>query len=265
MWNNPRQLNFTASALAALALLALLAALGYWTMQRPMFTLRALRVEGDIAHLSVPVVRKHVVGQLHGNYFTADLECVRAAFETIPWVKHASVRRVWPNVLAVTVQEYVPLAVWGEQQFVSVDGDVFTANQAEASDDLPDFSGPPGSAPRVVARYYDFTKWFAALGATPRRVVLSARYAWSVELSNDMHIELGRERNATTLEERSQRLVRAWPTLTHRWGKEIKYADLRYPNGFALRVASFPQHNSAQTSAQTLKASNEATVGHRTP
>lgn len=266
MWNNARQLNFTASALAALALLALLAAAGYWAMQRPMFALRALQVDGDVAHISVPVVRSHVVGQLHGNFFTVDLDRARAAFETIPWVRRASVRRVWPNALAVTVQEYVPLGVWGEQQFVSVDGDVFTANQAEASEDLPDFSGPLGSAPQVVARYHDFMKWFAALGATPQSVTLSARYAWSVELSNGMHIELGRERTAKTLEERSQRLIRAWPALTRRWGKEIEYADLRYPNGFALRTASLSQqNNSVQTNAQALKAPNEATVGHHTP
>jgi len=31
--------------------------------------------------------------------------------------------------------------------------------------------------------------------------------------------------------------VRAWPDVTKRWGGHIEYADLRYPNGFAVRAA----------------------------
>lgn len=67
---------------------------------------------------------------------------------------------------------------------------------------------------------------------------LSSRYAWTVKLANGMEIEFGRERNGDTLPDRAQRLVAAWPAVTQRWGKDIEYADLRYPNGFAIRAAN---------------------------
>ena len=68
-------------------------------------------------------------------------------------------------------------------------------------------------------------------------MTLSARYAWTVKLSNGMQVELGKERNSESLHDRSQRLVAAWPAVTERWGNDIEYADLRYPNGFAIRAA----------------------------
>jgi Cell division septal protein len=55
----------------------------------------------------------------------------------MPWVRHASVRRVWPNALAVTLEEYKPLGTWGSDQLVSVDGDLFTANQGELEESCP--------------------------------------------------------------------------------------------------------------------------------
>jgi cell division protein FtsQ len=36
---------------------------------------------------------------------------------------------------------------------------------------------------------------------------------------------------------RSRRFVAAWSSVTGRWGNDIEYADLRYPNGFAIRAA----------------------------
>lgn len=237
MWNNVRQLNLAANALHALLALALLAAGGYWLVQRPNFALREIRIEGDTDHISALTVRTSVVGRLKGNFFTVDLDAARQAFEQLPWVRHASVRRVWPNALAVTLDEYKPLGTWGSDQLVSVDGELFTVNQGELDEDLPAFDGPDGSAKEVVARYHDLAKWFAPLGLTPDEVTLSPRYAWTVKLSNGMEVELGRERNADTLAERTHRLIVAWTAVTQRWGKDIEYADLRYPNGFAIRAA----------------------------
>ncbi len=235
MSNNVRQMNLAASALHAVFVLALLGAAGLYAIQRPEFRLREIQIDGDTQHINTPTVRASVVGHLKGNFFTVDLDTARGASEQMPWVHHASVRRVWPNALAVTLEEYKPLGTWGNDQLVSVDGDLFTTNQGELDDDLPAFDGPDGTAKEVVARYQDFEKWFAPLDAKPEEVTLSSRFAWTVKLSNGMQIELGRERNL--LLDRSKRFVASWPAVTGRWGKQIEYADLRYPNGFAIRAA----------------------------
>ncbi|NIE83266.1 MULTISPECIES: cell division protein FtsQ/DivIB [unclassified Burkholderia] len=238
MWNNVRQLNLAASALYALLLLGCTAAGCYWLIQRPAFALRTILIDGDTEHINAPTVRAGVVGRLKGNFFTVDLDTARVAFEQMPWVRHASVRRVWPNALAVTLEEYKPLGTWGSDQLVSTDGELFTANQGELDEELPAFDGPDGSAREVVQRYRDFAKWLAPLDSAPEEVSLSSRYAWTVKLANGMEIEFGRERNGDTLPDRAQRLVAAWPAVTQRWGKDIEYADLRYPNGFAIRAAN---------------------------
>ncbi len=248
MWNSIRQLTLVSNTLCVLLLGILTVAGCYWIAHYPGFALRRVQINGDIQHISVPAVRTNVAQKLTGNFFTVDLDVVRAAFEQMPWVRYASVRRVWPNTLAVTLKEYQPLGTWGGAQLVSDDGKLFRVARTEMAQTLPAFDGPEGSAGEVVRRYGEFTKWFAQLGAVPQAVALSPRYAWTVKLSNGVQIELGKERHSGALFDRSKRLVAAWSVITQQWGSEIEYVDLRYPNGFAIRTASMRLPSDADAS-----------------
>ena len=246
MWHDVRALNATASWITALVALACIASGAWWLSQRPMFTLRAVRVESmygmDLQHVNELTVRNGVLGKIKGNFFTSDLEQVRTTFEAVPWVRRASVRREWPNQLIVGVEEHEALGTWGEDgRLLSVKGDVFTANLAEADDDhpLPAFDGPPGSEKEVLARFAELRGWFAQVSLVPESISLSNRYAWTVRLDNGMSVELGREQDRNTLKGRVQRLVGIYPQLVARLQEgRIDTIDMRYPNGLALSSAA---------------------------
>ena len=243
MWHDVRMLNTTTNALLGVLVLSLLASGIWWVAQRPMFTLKTIRVEGvgemALRHVNASTVRTTAVPRIKGNFFTANLDTVRTAFEAVPWVRKASVRREWPNKLIVTVEEHEPLGTWGEDgRLLSVKGDVFTANLAEAEEEheLAEFGGPEGSEKEVVARYRQLQDWYKPVSLSPEGVWLSGRYAWSVRLNNGMTVELGREASSTTLKDRVDRLVKIYPQLVTRLQDRIESVDMRYPNGLALKA-----------------------------
>ena len=243
MWQDAKALNATASALFAAALLACIAAGVWWVAQRPMFDLRTIRIESmdqdGLRHVNQLTLRNSALWRLKGNFFTANLDAVRQVFEAVPWVRRATVRREWPDQLIVTLEEHEALGTWGEDgRLLSVKGDVFTANVAEAEDDheLPAFSGPDGSEKDVLATYVNLVKWFAPLKMAPESLSLSSRYAWTVKLDNGMSVALGREQNHTILKARVDRLVGIYPQLASRL-ENIDTIDMRYQNGLALSSA----------------------------
>lgn len=244
MWHDIKMLNAAADALIGLLVLALLAASFWWLAQRPMFTLKVIRIEGTadvpLRYVNRSTVKGTALSRIRGNFFTVNLDVVRTAFEAVPWVRKATVRREWPNKLIVTVEEHVPLGTWGEDgRLVSVKGDVFTANLAEAEEDgeLPELAGPFGSEKEVVARFRDLHEWFAPVKLAPVSLSLSGRYAWTVALSNGMTVELGREQSRETLKARVDRLAGIYPQLVARLQDRIENIDMRYPNGLALRAS----------------------------
>jgi len=236
-------MNGITNALMALLVLVLLVAGLWWIVQRPMFSLKTIRIEGEagmqLRHVSPSTVRGTALPRIKGNFFTANLDAVRVAFESVPWVRRASVRREWPNKLIVSLEEHVPLGTWGEDgRLVSIKGDVFTANLAEAEEDgeLAEFFGPNGSEKEVVVRFNDLRGWFASANLAPEALQLSGRYAWTVKLNNGMTVELGREQTRETLKNRVDRLISVYPQLVARLQDRIESVDMRYPNGMALKV-----------------------------
>jgi cell division protein FtsQ len=244
MWHDIKLLNAAANALLGLCALALLASGLWWLAQRPMFTLKVIRVESatdtPLRHINSSTIRSTALPRIKGNFFTADLDSVRLAFEAVPWVRKASVRREWPNKLIVALEEHVPLGTWGDDgRLLSTGGEVFVANMGEAEEDgeLADFSGPEGSAKDVMARFNELRDWFAPANLKPMSLRLSSRYAWSVTLSNGMEVKLGREESRTMLRERVNRLVGIYPQLVARLQDRIESVDMRYPNGLALKAS----------------------------
>ncbi|WP_343730131.1 cell division protein FtsQ/DivIB [Duganella sp.] len=241
MWHDVKALNATASTLFVLTVLACIASGVWWVSQRPMFNLRTIRIEtmsGDeeLKHVNHLTLRNNALGRIKGNFFTTNLDAVRQAFESVPWVRRATVRREWPDQLIVALEEHEALGTWGEDgRLLSTKGDVFTANLAEAEEDhaLPAFDGPEGSEKEVLSRYAELRNWFAPLKLIPQALSLSGRYAWTVTLDNGMSVALGREQTSTTLKERVDRLVGIYPQLVEHL-PNIDTIDMRYQNGLAL-------------------------------
>lgn len=274
MWQDVRALNATANGLIALVVLACIASGVWWVSQRPMFTLKTVRVESmydiELKRVNELTVRAGVVGKFKGNFFTTNLEQVRTAFESVPWVRRATVRREWPDQLIVSVEEHEPLGTWGEDgRLLSVKGDVFTANLAEAEEDhpLPEFEGPEGSEKEVLARFAELRSWFAPLQLAPEALSLSSRYAWTVKLDNGMQVALGREQDRTTLRTRVQRLVAIYPQLVARVQGGIESIDMRYPNGLALassalKLSKDPSKPVARAAAKKINSTTKKSIKH---
>lgn len=236
MWDNPRVLNWIAAALCAAAIAAALVGAGAALTRSGAFPLNTIRVVGDVRHVSVAQVIDALQGRVSGTFFSVDLDAIRALFETLPWVRRAEVRRLWPDGLEVRLEEHVPLARWGEARearLVNTYGEPF---HGRADGALPVLSGPPASEGLVARRYAEFRSALAPLGVTPRAVALSARYAWQLELSNGVTVKLGRDREKDDVADRLARFVAVYPYTVGKAERRLDYVDLRYPNGFAVRA-----------------------------
>lgn len=242
-WHNARVLHVAANALIALALVAVLGAGVTWIVTRPAFSLRAVSIEPspgtELRFVSTALLRNSSLRPVEGNFFTVDLDKVRARYEALPWVRRAAVRRIWPDRLVVTIEEHRPLALWGTGRLMNTHGELFSANLAEAEEDgpLPELSGPNGSHASVLARYRELQRWLAPIERRPQAVSLSQRWAWSARLDDGTTVLIGREQGVP-IDTRVQRWVALYPRVQSRFEGGAAVVDLRYPNGFALRTAS---------------------------
>ena len=239
LWDRPLLLNLLSDVLLLGGTL-LLAWAAMTALQRlPVFPLRQLVVTTPVTQVSRAQIEHAARTALTGNFFTVDLQAVRDAFERMPWVRRADVRRRWPDTIELNVEEHRVAARWtpldGEPRLVNSRGEVFSAAYGEF---LPSFAGPEGSSERVLERYADFKEGLQPLGRHPVAVTLSPREAWQLKLDDGVILELGRDQPKHPLSERIDRFVSTYNTARGRFHTALGVIDMRYPNGFALRPAA---------------------------
>lgn len=243
MWDKPQLLNWIANFLYALATVLLLYAGVYVVVHLPIFPLREVRVDGQLNHITREQVKLIVARHMSGNFFTLDLVKARDAFEKLPWARNVSVRRRWPDTLEVAVEEHKELARWGDIALVNSYGELF---HAASDSDLPVFYGPGDGVHEVAEHYGSYSQVLAPTGMKITQLVLSPRRAWQITTDKGMAIELGREQ----MEARLGKFTSVYQTTLASLGVSLAYADLRYPNGFAIRK---PNGKAASSKTQITK------------
>ncbi len=233
MWYNPRLLNIVANTLLGIAFAIFAFAGLQLLLDSPLFPLREITLRGDLTHTPRVDLENAAHGRVAGNFFSVDLAGIRKRLEQLPWVRRVNARRVWPDRVEVSVEEHVALARWGDVALVNTHGERF-AGQTEAP--LPIFAGPAGTEGEVTRRYRRYVEVLAPLGSELERVILTSRFAWQLRLTGGLSIELGRDLANAPAEVRLARFVGVYAQTLGRIARRHEYVDLRYPNGFALRL-----------------------------
>lgn len=237
-----RWMNAAAFLLAMLVVGALLAAGMQRLARLPMFQFQRVQLEGELQRNNLPTVRAHIVPRLQGGFFGMDLAQAREVFEDVPWVRQATVRRVWPNELRVHLTEHQPAAFWQHEdrddQLVNVQGEVFDANVGDVEETLPVLAAPPNPPAGLSHQMLDMLRALQPVLASLGDIEvlrISERGSWSVELDTDARLQLGRG-NVEEVLARVRRFVRTLPELQRQYPARLAQADLRYPEAYAVKL-----------------------------
>ena len=255
-WHDARLLNGLANVVFAGSLAACLAAGAWWLSHRPMFTIQSIRVLAEpghrLKHVEGTAVRDGLGQEVAGNFFHISLDRVRHAFEALPWVRRATVRRVWPNALEVSIEEHRPLALWNDEQLMNTFGEIYSVNLdgLDRFYQLPRFNGPTGTERLVAQRHAEFGGQLAALNLRIDRIDLSDRQAWTLHLNDGVKVLLGRDTGSSGAE-RLGRWVSLHPSVGPQLKERPAVFDLRYANGYSMRMLA---HSDARSTSSTERS-----------
>ena len=200
-----------------------------------------IEVHGPTVYAERETLERIVSSYSEDGFFGVDLQGLRGSIESMPWVQTASLRRLWPGVLVVSLVEHDPRAGWNGDELIGADFSAFTPPQYHLAGEagtqwrehfahLPQLYGPEG---RHAALYQLFVAMNEALNPVGDSIVElreDARGSVRLALNSGVLVKLGRQ---SVLE----RLLQFAKVYTHVVAPDInniRSIDMRYPNGFAV-------------------------------
>jgi cell division protein FtsQ len=228
--------------LLPVTLLTMLAAVSGLAWQRAhdgtAYPIRFVRVEGDTRHVDASQLRETVAPYLKDGYFATDLAKVEAAARRIPWIHYARVMRLWPDTILLRITEQVPSVRWGTKSLLNTEGVRFSPDNLKDFRQLPVIQGADGQEAFLLATLKKLSDRLSRNGLSVAALNFSQRRSLVVTMADGMEIRFGRQDPINALE----RFLASLPRLGEDKIKTIETVDLRYPNGFSLRLKEEPAH-----------------------
>jgi len=175
------------------------------------------------------------------GFYGMDVESIRESVESLPWVAHAHIRRVWPAQLNVSVEEHEPAARYNDDSLISKTMEIFSPPQLSKDNPqysewrsnfatLPRLQGADGRHEFVLDAYRNYERALLRFGVSIRALVEDERHSQTLELSNDVTVRIGYESH----ELRLQRFIDVFERLVLPLNGQPAKFDMRYSNGFSL-------------------------------
>lgn len=244
LWNCPNSMTTVTRIVLMFSVLCLIITMLPWFFSQPNFHLKylILNISSDnVQHVKPKELKKLVIMELNGTALTTDLGPIYKSVLSHPWIKEATVRRIWPNKILVNLVEHNIIGVWSDGRFVTQAGKLlqFDKLQSESINKekncfLLKLDGPNETVTAVLDRARMISKKASKVGLQTTGVQLTSQYDWRVFFSNGMKMELGGENLETPLEKRLDNFFNSIEWVRKKIKKDLISVDLRYAQGFAF-------------------------------
>lgn len=194
---------------------------------------------------------KQALGVRHGDpMLSFDAQAARARIEGIDWVDKASIRRLWPDVLHIDLQERVPFAIWqrdGEVFLIDRAGGVITGTGLEPFAHLPFVVGRGAS--EHAGEILGLMQNQPGLRSRVTAYVRVSERRWNLRLENGVDVMLPEHDVARALNEivtldASHKLL----------SRDITAVDLRLTDRIGVRLSEAAQARQTEGSRAGGKA-----------
>ena len=207
------------------------------------FTIESIRIEGSQYRVDPRTIERAAWRNVHGNYFSVNLNVIEEQLKEIPGVYAVAVRRVWPGALQISIIESEGLAKWSELRPDASPGTERFINlpPGRVLGQIPELSGPAKYRQAVLNAYLETDRRLWPLGLEITRVNLTRAGDWTFRIRSSrldanagFLLVVGRQDPVVKVSDFAQ----VFEVALGSQADSIAAIDLRYPNGLAVRWKS---------------------------
>ena len=196
--------------------------------------IRYISIESSFQQVKEAQIRGAISSEVQDGILDLDVPKLYERIKNIGWIDKISISRKWPDRLILEIHEHIPVARWGESSLLNNRGELFSeiSNPNLIPADLVYLNGPDYKSLDVVQKYFFLREKLAPLGINVAKINLSENGAWTIELYDGTSVNLGK----SDVKKKFDLFIDIAKNILSNEAEEIESIDLRYDNGFAIRL-----------------------------
>lgn len=201
-----------------------------WVSTTSGLEIDSVRITGQTETSEIAVLNRLEL-QPEASLAFFDLASARERVETLPWVETATLRKVYPATLKVTIQERKPYVLWQRDQTLSVIDETgrIIADASDAHTDLIRVVGQ--GADKRAGEAIRLAETASLIRSRLRAAVLISERRWNLVLDNGVTLMLPQEQPEEALA-----LIAALDAKDGLLSKDITSVDLRLGSRMFVRL-----------------------------
>jgi cell division protein FtsQ len=213
-----------------LVITAMIWQLSAWLNNPTMLPIKNVRIESAFSHVSKQKLSEALSTHVDTGYFAMDVAAVVNAAESLAWVKKASVRRVWPDSMVISIVEQSIAAKWNDKSFLNQEGEIFSPIKIEVLTEVPQLYGANHQSHLVLEKLNALNASISSEALLVSVLAKAEHGSWTVKLKNGTEILMGKRDPLEAIKIGVQVLALASDEVL----QKIEVLDVRYPNGLSI-------------------------------
>lgn len=200
-----------------------------------LLPIKQIIFEGNVKHINESEIIKILDDNNFNGMLSVDLQSVRQKILNNNWLKAVQVRKVWPDTLMFSFQEYQPIAKIN-QQYLLESGKLTVAKQLVLETPLIEITFDESQ----VNKKTDYLSLLSILKNMQLKLKrqqleffefeIGKNNNWLIQIKNRFSIKLGRKQQ----QQRIDNFILIYAAIENK--KQIESIDLRYSNGLAVKL-----------------------------
>lgn len=195
------------------------------------FQIKKIQVVSSFKHIDNNDLYSKLKRYTKVGFFEFNPDALSKKLLRSPWVKSVSVRRIWPDRIAIKIKEQVAVARWNDNYLLNYDGEIFAPDIGTFPSQLPSLYGSDSDAGDVLRSYFAINKLLKKSKYDISSMKVDRHNSFSLILDDGVRIFVGHK----DILPRLKMFVKMYPQIMENSNKQIDSLDLRYNDGISVR------------------------------
>lgn len=173
--------------------------------------------------------------QKQKNFFSRYDLSINNILHQIPFTKNIYTKKKWPDIIYIYGTNIIPFVYWNNKYLIDNknNNEIINPNIFQIQN-IPFLFGPTYKKNEIIKYYKIINNILSNKKIFLKTVIVTKQYSWTLFTTNNIKIALGNIQNLLKL----KKIMNILNILKYQQKQKIKYIDLRYKSGIAVKWVS---------------------------